>query len=70
MLLDSARVVARYRQVTLRWFGRAGYGATSQAKRAAWRRKEGLEAMCEPDLDDQMREVLAVLDPVFSKGPR
>jgi hypothetical protein len=25
--------------------------------------------MCEPDLDDQMREVLAVLDPVFSKGP-
>lgn len=72
VLLDSARAVARYRQVTLRPIADsvAGYGATSQAKWAAWRRKEGLEAMCEPDLDDQMREVIAVLDPVFSKGPR
>lgn len=72
VLLDSARAVARYRQVTLRPIADSvtGYGATSQAKWAAWRRKEGLEAMCEPDLDDQMREVIAVLDPVFSKGSR
>jgi hypothetical protein len=72
VLLDSARAVARYRQVTLRPVpgSVAAYGATSQAKWAAWRRKEALEDMCEPDLDDQMLEVIAILDPVFSRGPR
>lgn len=72
VLLDSAWAVARYRQVTLRPVARsvAGYGAASQAKWAAWRRKEGLENMCEPDLDDQMLEVIAILDPVFSRGPK
>jgi hypothetical protein len=71
LLLDSARAVARYRQVTLRPVADsvAGYGAASQAKWAAWRRKERLEDVCEPSLDDQMLEVIAVLDPVFSKGP-
>jgi hypothetical protein len=71
LLLDSARAVARYRQVTLRPVADsvAGYGAASQAKWAAWRRKERLEDVCEPSLDDQMLEVIAVLDPVFSEGP-
>jgi hypothetical protein len=71
LLLDSARAVARYRKVTLRPVADsvAGYGAASQAKWAAWRRKERLEDVCEPDLDDQMLEVIAVLDPVFSLGP-
>jgi hypothetical protein len=71
LLLDSARAVARYRKVTLRPVADsvAGYGAASQAKWAAWRRKERLEEVCEPDLDDQMLEVIAVVDPVFSLGP-
>lgn len=70
VLLDSARAVARFRQVTLRPVADsvAGYGAASQAKWAAWRRKEGLEDVCEPNLDDQMLEVIAVLDPAFSSG--
>ena len=72
VLLDSARAVARYRQVILRPVAGlvAGYGATSQAKWAAWRRKERLQNMCEPRLDDQMLAVIAVLDPVFSRGPK
>lgn len=72
VLLDSARAVARYRQVILRPVAGlvAGYGATSQAKWAAWRRKERLQDMCEPRLDDQMLAVIAVLDPVFSRGPK
>jgi hypothetical protein len=71
LLLESARAVARHRQVTLRPVADSvvGYGAASQPKWAAWRRKEGLEDVCEPDLDNQMREVIAVLDPVFSSGP-
>ncbi len=72
VLLDSARAVARYRQITLRPIAGsvAGYSAISQAKWAAWRRKEALEDICEPDLDDQMLEVVAILDPVFSRGPK
>jgi Nucleotidyl transferase AbiEii toxin, Type IV TA system len=71
LLLESARAVARYRQVTLSPVADSvvGYGAASQAKWAAWRRKEGLEAVCEPNLDNQMLEVIGVLDPVFSSGP-
>ena len=71
VLLSSARAVARYRRVTLRPVAAsvAGYGAIAQAKWAAWRRKEGLEDMCESDLDDQMCEVIAILDPVFQAGP-
>ncbi len=71
LLLDSARAVARYRQITLRPIADSvvGYGAMSQAKWAAWRRKEGLEQACEPNLDEQMLMVIAILDPVFSSGP-
>ncbi len=71
-LLESARAVARYRRVVLRPIASvvAGYAATGdmQAKWAAWRRKEGVEDISEADLDDQMRRVAAVLDPVFSRG--
>lgn len=47
-----------------------GYAATGQmqAKWAAWRRKEGLEDISEANLDDQMRCVASVLDPVFGLG--
>lgn len=71
LLLESARAVARYRQVDLRPVESSlvGYGAQSQVKWAAWRRKEKLEDVCAPDLDEQMSEVIAVLDSVFSAGP-
>lgn len=70
-LLDSARAVARYRKVTLGPIAPAveGYAAVGQAKWAAWRRKEGVEAISEENLDDQMVKVSAVVDHLFSKGP-
>src|SRR5690606_16554772 len=48
-LLHSARAVARYRGVTLEPIAPhvSGYGQIGQAKWAAWRRKERLEAVCE-----------------------
>ena len=70
LLLDAAQAVARYRQVALGPIAAVvvGYGALGQAKWAAWRRKEGLEDISEAKLDDQMAEVAAVLDPVFSRA--
>lgn len=70
-LLRSARAVARYRGVTLEPVAPhlAGYGGVAQAKWAAWRRKESLEAVCEQHLDDQATLVASYLDPVFILGP-
>lgn len=70
-LLRSARAVARYRGVMLEPVGPhlIGYGEVGQAKWAAWRRKEGLEAVCEASLDEQMELVALSLDPVFALGP-
>ncbi|QGV71061.1 nucleotidyl transferase AbiEii/AbiGii toxin family protein [Clavibacter nebraskensis] len=71
-LLASARAVARYRGVELEPVAPlvVGYGTVGQAKWAAWRRKEKLEAVTEAELDDQIALVAAVLDPVFSStGP-
>lgn len=71
-LLASARAVARYRHVELRPIAPvvAGYAGTGdmQAKWSAWRRKEGVEDISEPKLDDQMRRVAEVLDPVFARA--
>lgn len=69
-LLHSARAVARYRGVTLEPIAPrvVGYGQIGQAKWAAWRRKERLEAVCDADLDEQMALVASYLDPVFSHG--
>ncbi|BAK37577.1 hypothetical protein MLP_45630 [Microlunatus phosphovorus NM-1] len=69
-LLRSAQAVARYRGVTLRPIAPhvVGYGQVGQAKWAAWRRKERLEAVCEADLDEQMALVASCLDPVFNHG--
>lgn len=71
-LLESARAVARYRRVALGPIAPVveGYAATGemQTKWAAWRRKEGLEDISEANLDDQMRRVASVLDPVFRLG--
>lgn len=71
-LLRSARAVARYRGVRLEPVTPhlAGYGEVGQAKWAAWRRKEKLEAASEPSLDDQAALVAAYLDPVFTLGDR
>ncbi|HET8927876.1 MAG TPA: hypothetical protein VFN24_08630 [Microbacterium sp.] len=70
-LLWSARAVARYRGVILEPVRPHldGYGAVGQAKWAAWRRKERLEAICEENLDDQVALVATHLDPVFALGP-
>ncbi len=70
-LLRSARAVAHYRRVTLEPVAPhlVGYGEVGQAKWAAWRRKEKLEAVCEESLDDQAALVAACLDPVFILGP-
>lgn len=61
--------VAGYRNVRLQPIGPIldGYGKVGQAKWAAWRRKEGLEAICEEPLDDQIVRVAVVLDPVFQR---
>lgn len=70
ILLASARTVANYRQIQLRPLRSIidGYGAVGQVKWAAWRRKEHLESICEANLDDQMRLVAEILDPVFSRA--
>ena len=69
-LVQAAQAVARYRGVSLEATAPhlVGYGDVAQAKWAAWRRKEGLEAVCAELLDDQVEQVAAVLDPVFTVG--
>jgi hypothetical protein len=68
-LRRAAESVANYRGVGLGPVTPvvAGYGDVGQDKWAAWRRKEGLDAISEEKLDDQMAMVAAILDPVF--GP-
>lgn len=70
-LLRAARAVARYRAVVLEPVAPhlTGYGQIGQAKWAAWRRKERLEAVCEENLDDQAALVSSYLDPIFIHGP-
>jgi hypothetical protein len=69
-LLRSARAVARHRAVILGPVAPhlGGYGTVGQAKWAAWRRKEGLRAVCAENLDEQAALVASCLDPVFSRG--
>ncbi|MFJ4037498.1 nucleotidyl transferase AbiEii/AbiGii toxin family protein [Microbacterium sp. NPDC090007] len=69
LLRESARAVASHRGVDLQVIGPVleGYGAVSQRKWAAWRRKERLEGVSEESLDDQILRVAAILDPVFGE---
>jgi hypothetical protein len=69
-LVDAVVAVARYRHVELGPITAvvSGYGAVAQAKWAAWRRKEHVEDISEPDLDDQMVKVAKVLDPAFASA--
>lgn len=71
-LRRSAEAVARYRGVKLEAVGPhlEGYGTIGQPRWAAWRRKEGLEAVCESLLDDQMSLIAHFIDPIFSVAPR
>lgn len=70
-LRAAAEAVAAHRHVTLEAVSPhlAGYGAVAQPKWAAWRRKEGFEAICQERLDDQTVLVAGVLDPVFGAKP-
>lgn len=67
-LRRSAEAVAQYRGVDLQPIGEVidGYGAVGQAKWAAWRRAQKVEAISEADLDEQMTHVASTLDPIFS----
>lgn len=67
-LHESAQAIALYRHVQLGPIGPvvAGYGAIAQAKWAAWRRKEHVEDISEPNLDDQIAMVAQILDPAFT----
>ena len=67
-LLRSAHAVARHRGVTLEPIGPhvADYGRVGQAKWAAWRRKEQLQAVSEEKLDDQIALIASLLDPIFA----
>ena len=66
-LLQAVQAVARYRQVKLRPIDEvvAGYGDLSQAKWAAWRRKSRMQETCEEQLDDQMKLIADILNPIF-----
>ena len=66
-LREAVKAVANYRGVKLRNVNQviAGYGDLSQAKWAAWRRKNKLQGVCEEQLDDQMKLVAEILNPVF-----
>ncbi|MDN5855189.1 MAG: nucleotidyl transferase AbiEii/AbiGii toxin family protein [Actinomycetia bacterium] len=66
-LLRSARAVAHHRGIALGPVSPhlTGYGEVGQAKWAAWRRKERLEPVALPDLDDQVALISSYLDPVF-----
>lgn len=70
-LRRSAEAVAQYRGISLEPVGPhlKGYGAVSQSKWAAWRRKEHLEHACEAELDDQVALVAHFIDPVFTSEP-
>lgn len=70
-LRASAEAVAKHRGVSLESVGPhlIGYGTIAQPKWAAWRRKEGFEAISEAQLDDQMLLVAQVVDPVFDADP-
>jgi hypothetical protein len=69
-LRAAATAVAQYRGFTLEPLADYvdGYGAASgmQAKWDAWRRREGLQDQTEADLDDQLADIVAFLDPIYS----
>lgn len=69
-LLSSSRAVAAHRGVVLEPVAPhlTGYADLGQAKWAAWRRREGLQGLCEESLEEQVDLVASYLDPVFAHG--
>jgi len=69
-LREDVQAVGTYRGVKLGDLDRviAGYGAVSQAKWAAWRRKNKLQDVREEQLDDQMKLIANILKPVFDNN--
>lgn len=69
-LRAAAEAVATHRGVTLQPITPhlTGYGAIAQPKWAAWRRKEGFEAISQERLDDQILLVAHLLDPIFRQA--
>lgn len=67
-LREALEAVAHYRNVELRAVETVvdGYGAASQVKWAAWRRKNGAQDLCEELLDDQMMLIAHVLNPMLT----
>lgn len=67
---QAATAVARHRGFELEPLVGyvAGYGSVRdmQAKWSAWCRKEGLEGRTRAQLDDQLADIVAFLDPVYS----
>ena len=68
---QAATAVARHRGFELEPLVGyvAGYGSVRdmQAKWSAWCRKEGLEGRTRAQLDDQLADIVAFLDPVYSR---
>lgn len=67
-LITSSQAVAATRGISLEAISDVvtGYGALSQRKWAAWRLKAGVQDLCAADLDEQMRLVAQILDPIFA----
>ncbi|MGJ7441724.1 nucleotidyl transferase AbiEii/AbiGii toxin family protein [Aquipuribacter sp. MA13-6] len=66
-LVRAVKAVAAHRRVALQRAAPllVGYGALGQRKWEAWRTKAGVSALCEDSLDDQLRLVCEIMDPVL-----
>ncbi|WP_221620276.1 nucleotidyl transferase AbiEii/AbiGii toxin family protein [Arachnia propionica] len=68
-LRRSVEKVAQFRGVLVGSVAETlkGYGMAGQRKWAAWRRKEGLEAVSQASLEDQAMLVAGFMDPILGK---
>ena len=71
-LREAIRRVAVHREQELGSLAEAtrDYGAIGQPRWAAWRVKFELEEDCHEQLDDQMRDIVDFLDPIFAGDSR
>lgn len=67
-LAAAAAAVAGHREVQLAPIGPqvAGYGTVGQAKWSAWLRTRDMAEVAHPSIDDQVAEIAAFVDPVYS----
>ncbi|GAB2742645.1 nucleotidyl transferase AbiEii/AbiGii toxin family protein [Sinomonas soli] len=78
-LSEAVHRVASHREAEVRALRPllAGYGdyvqangVTAQAKWAKWRKNQRVEDLCHADIDDQVAQVLAFADPIFTGEAR